>query len=302
MSTQFHQKKVTLNLARISIAAAEIPGLVSAIDKLVEGSWDMNTLAQGEQELLYTSFGDELEAAIKDEFEADPEFLIDHLYTSKCYQKCTLCGHDPIRFEFRIISRKTGKTINCGSECIISHGLHVKGTETAEEARRALEHTIRKQLKKLRLEAWHSVTGFTRMQMHKVNTLLYQSAVAPPDYNYDQKGALWREQRRIRHTVRLLDRFYARSGWLGTEMKWGEWTAAVRFVNKWFDAGIAAPIPFAQSMGKLPTENIEDAMAPIVPVAEEVKAPEPVAEQSGNVEKDVGAFSGIMNDLVLGGN
>lgn len=276
MTLNVHQKRVTLNLARHSQAAKAVLGLVPALDKLNELEWDLNRLDQAEIELIYASFDDALEAKIKSEFEADPGYLVDWLPHGS-YTHCKLCGHDPIRFEFRINSKLDQNVhVLCGSECIITHGLNVKGAETAEAARKVLEQAIRKQLRKLRLEQWHKNTGFEGMLFVKLQKALH--AVPPrPEYrqfkdyaSYDEASKDWQKRwsraRGLRHDMRILERFYHRVGWLGTEIKWAQWTEAVKFAVQHCNLEMPLPVSFAESMGKLPSEELEDAM-PVLPPA-----------------------------------
>lgn len=294
----FHDKRVTLTLARISATCAEIPGLTLALEEVAQADFDLTKVTQQTQELVYAHFDDALEAKIKGEFEVDSNFLIDH---KGCYASCALCGQEHIRFEFKIVNTSGGQDINCGSNCIITHHLSVRGTATSEEARAALESTIRKQLKKLRIEAWHATTNFTLNQVYMVDTALTaigygQGAHAQLPYGTRQVA------KRQRHTLKLLKRYYERIGWLSTEKKWAEWTNAVSFARQ-FDSKFAekttAPLTFAQAFGKLPPESITE--------AETVKADEPPQPapdfELKKVEApkvDADTFSGISQQLVFG--
>ena len=73
-----HEKRVTLNLARLSAAARKRVGLVEALEAAHQASWDLNAISQENVEIIYANFDAELEAEVRGEFEADPEFLVDN--------------------------------------------------------------------------------------------------------------------------------------------------------------------------------------------------------------------------------
>ncbi len=249
MAFNAHDKRVTLTLARYSARVKEIPGMVSALDALAQVDYDFDAAPQASQEMVFAHFDDELEAVIKSEFEADPEFLIDHKGVDAT---CQLCGQAHIRFEFNIKNVKGGVDVRCGSDCIITHGLCVKGTETAEEARAALEKAIRKQLKKLRIEAWHKATAFSATlfdAVHRAFQAIAADYTLP--YNIRQK-AKW-----ARGDLRTLRNFYAKNGWLGTEKKWQEWIKIATIARQFGGATFAAPVSFLEAMGRTAVEVVE---------------------------------------------
>jgi hypothetical protein len=300
----FHDKRVTLTLARISATCTEIPGLTAALEEVQQADFDLTKVSQQTQELVYAHFDDALEAKIKSEFEVDSNFLIDH---KGCYASCALCGQEHIRFEFKIVNLKGGQDINCGSNCIITHHLSVRGTATSEEARAALESTIRKQLKKLRIEAWHATTGFTLNQLYMAETALGQIGFGHGDYINLPYGTR-QVAKRQRHALRLLKRFYERTNWLSTEKKWAEWTNAVNFARQFdatFAAKMPAPLSFDQAFGKLPPESFTEVETVTPQQAQptdtqiaaaliDAAPPSTVKE----VAKDM--FSGITQQLVFG--
>ncbi len=290
-----HNKRVTLNLARRSEAAKAIPGLVAAIDALDAAGWDMYKLAQGDVELIYTSFDDEMEERVKAEFEADPGFLVDHGHN---YTDCKLCGQYPIRFEFKI-NGKNGSDVNCGIDCIVNHSLHVKGAETSEAARKVLEAAIRRQLRKVRLEKWHEVTAFNGQHFNRVlNALAKARSVRLPDEGWEASSARSRNARHLQREVVKLERFYARAGWLGTESKWTTWTDAIKLARQWGDCMLPVPMGFAESMGKLPSEELKDATPEAQPEAAPAPA-SPVAE-AHKKPKQLDLFEQVSQQLVFG--
>ncbi len=298
-NASIHSKRVTLNLARRSTAAKDIPGLVAAIDALDAAGWDMHKLAQGDVELIYTSFDEVMEQKVKDEFEADPSFLVDH---GSNYTDCKLCGQFPIRFEFRIQPTKEGgQAVNCGIDCIVNHQLHVKGAETAEAARKVLECQIRKQLRKCRIEAWLQATEWNPENFNWVYTALIRAQTAEPskDADWQVRNRHFRETRYLRHEARILERFFDRNGWLGTEKKWETWTRIVKFARQFGDCKVVAPATFAATMGKLPSEELKDAV--VAPSAGgtglEVPDNAPI-----KIAKQLELFESVTNQLVFGGN
>lgn len=298
-----HNKRVTLNLARRSNAAKEIPGLVAAIDALDTAGWDMYKLPQGDVELIYTSFDDTMEERVKAEFEADPNFLIDHGHN---YSTCQLCGQYPIRFEFRINQVEGGEPVNCGIDCIVNHQLHVKGAETADAARRVLEAAIRKQLRKVMLAKWHEVTGFAQDQFQTVAAALLKARnFSESNEDWSVRNARFRQARYFMHELRILERFYVRTGWLGTEKKWDVWTNAIKFARQWGELTLPVPMGFAESIGKLPSETkweepaANPTDAPPQPAADAEQEPAKEAAPT-KPTKQLELFEAVATNLVFG--
>jgi len=221
----FHDKRVTLQLARLSTAATENEEFASALDKLPSLNFDVYKLEQSDQEVLFAEFDAELEEKIKAEFEADGSYVIDLGHANGV---CPLCGHKGCRYIFRITNIQNQKTIECGSECIITHGLCVKGAETAEHARKALETTIRRHIKKLKIEAWHKDMGFNESLFNTLSDGLWAiSYTTELPYKVRQSARY-----KAKYDLPKLVKFYERNGWLNTEKRWAEWTRLVRFARK----------------------------------------------------------------------
>ena len=239
-----HAKRVTLNLARLSTAADQNPDFAAVLNKLPGAGWDLHQLPQADQELLYAEVDEELEATIKAEFVADPSYLID---LKSADGVCPLCGHIGCRWLFRVQNLKNGKTIECGSECILSHGLAVQGAETAEYARKALEQTIRKAIKKLQIEDWHERMGFSSELFWEL-TMALKAIRGNKELPYSVQNSahykLWKD-------LPKLQKFYDRSGWLNTQKRWAEWTRLVGFARK-FNPATRKVIPYQKPHGWKP--------------------------------------------------
>jgi hypothetical protein len=214
-----------LQLARLSTAADNSESFAAVLDKIPELNFDVNELNQEEQEILYAEFDEELEVQIKSEYIADPTFVIDLGHANGI---CPLCGHVGCRYLFRIKNIKNQKMIQCGSECIITHGLAVRGAETAEHAKKALEATIRRHIKALKIEAWHKDMSFDEDLFSTLNIGLVEIAT-----NHEFAYGIRNSARcKARYDFPKLMKFYNRTGWLNTEKRWAEWTRLVTFVRK----------------------------------------------------------------------
>jgi len=246
VSYNFYDKRVTLNLARLSATVAEKPELKSALAKLPELNWDIYKLPQADIEHIYAEFDADLEARVKAEFEADPAFLVDLKHSEGT---CPLCGHQGIRWLFRIQNLKGGESIECGSECIIIHGLHVKGTETAEHARKALETAIRRAMRKLLIEQWHIDFDFKPELLESLGTAL--AAIRKEAFSQKDPvvrramSTAWYKQK----DLAKLQKFYDRNGWLGTELRWGEWSRLAKFARQ-FNEACRTSVPFPREWPK----------------------------------------------------
>lgn len=315
-----HDKRVTLNLARLSKCAKEIVGLPEALDAVALADYDIYAIEQRHQEAIYVHFTEELESNVKAEFEVDPTTLIDHWPKDTT---CALCGQKHIRFEFKINNIAGGEGVNCGSACIITHAMHVKGAETADLARKALECAIRKQLRKILIEQWHKITGFTIDQL--VET---RAALVKVSQTWELPHTKRSQAKRYAYDLKLMERFYNRNGWIGTRQKWATWTEAIKLVRSVVHEGVfSIPVPQAYevTMGKLPPVADTDGAPQKTMVLEgatvtkaqldEAKEDAPQIElkvalqkaiAKDNAEKDLAAhigdptFSGITNTLVFG--
>lgn len=217
-----HDKRVTLNLALHSAVARNTPGLVEALEATKEAGWDFANVLQAHVEVIYATFDDAFEAAVKAEFEADPNYLID--LGPGCPGTCPLCGHNPIRWVFRVANKAGGSAVECGSECIVTWGISVKGAETAEAAKAILESQIRKAIRKLLIEAWHKETGFEENWFDKLRESM-DRIHADPDLEWSaRRRTYW-----MKGDVRKLERFYHRTGWLNTGLRWNELGRLVNF-------------------------------------------------------------------------
>lgn len=193
------------------------------LEKLPGIGYDLDQLTQGELEFLYAEFDEELENKIRDEFIADPNYLVD-LYHSNGV--CPLCGHIGCRYLFLLRNTAGGTDIECGSECIITYGLSVMGAETAEAAKKALEAAIRKQIRKCEIEAWHQGYGFSDEDFHTVRLALQAMRFDYSLQYYVRRRAYYK----LKKDLPILERFYNRTGWLGTEKKWASWRSLVEYV------------------------------------------------------------------------
>lgn len=272
----FHDKRVTLNLARLSTAADQDQAFAAVLNQLPGLGWDVYKLNQEEQELLFAEFDAELEERIKGEFIADPSYVID---LGHAMGICPLCGHVGCRYIFRITNTVNGKTIECGSECIITHGLCVKGAETAEHARKALECTIRRHIRKLKIEAWHKDMGFDAALFDTLQEGLVHVAGEPTLPYRIRKSAYFKYQK----DLPKLRRFYERSGWLNTEKRWAEWTRLVSFARKFNPStrkAMSYPLPHGYKAG----EPVKLVKAEPAPSDAEVEAIEAEAEKASTVD------------------
>ena len=269
----FHDKRVTLQLARLSTAAEQNQEFAAALNKLPDLGFDVYQLCQEDQEILFAEFDAEMEATIKAEFEADASFVIDLGHANGV---CPLCGHIGCRYIFRITNNMNGKTIECGSECILTHGLCVKGAETAEHARKALETTIRRHIRALKIEAWHKDMGFSESLLTTLGEGLYAiSRMSDLDYSLRNSARC-----KARYDLPKLTKFYSRTGWLNTEKKWAEWTRLVSFARKFnpnTKHSMSHPIPFG-------AKNLETVSA--VMIAAEMAAQDADLEQQAQDEAE----------------
>ena len=284
----FHDKRVTLQLARLSTAAGENEEFAKALDKLPGLNFDVYKLEQADQEVLFAEFDSEMEARIKSEFEADGSFVIDLGHANGV---CPLCGHKGCRYIFRITNAVNGKTIECGSECIITHGLCVKGAETAEHARKALETTIRRHIRALKIEAWHKEMDFSETMFATLGAGLTEIAT-----NYDLSYPTRNSARcKAKYDLPKLAKFYSRTGWLNTEKKWAEWTRLVKFARQ-FNPQSKTALPYPKPHGfkagqeaKLETVSAVNAMVQAAAVdqmiEEEAKAQDADLEQQAQDEE-----------------
>lgn len=271
-----HDKRVTLNLARLSAVCSEMPELLAVLESLPAINYDLTELSQASLELLYAEFDAELEYKVRSEFEADPSYLTDLRIPTGT---CPLCGHQGCRFIFRLNNLKNGRSVECGSECIITYGLSVKGAETAAHAKRLLEQAIRRAIRAAWIEEWHERTGFAAGQFAIVVEALF--VIVKGDVI-----ASLHEQREARRYVDVviprLIRFYERRGWLNTRIKWSAWRQAVAFAIRWN--------PGANLPGRLPEYRpweprakrgrgkVEETTTGVVTVTEVVRRPVPKEE------------------------
>lgn len=218
-----HDKRVTLHLALHSAVARTIPGLIEALEATEAAGWDLALVPQAAVEVIYATFDEAFEKLVVSEFEADPNYLID--LGIGCPGTCPLCGHNPIRWVFRVVNhREGGSAVECGSECIVTWGISVKGAETAEAAKAILESQIRKAIRRLLIEAWHKETGFNADWFVATYESL-ERIRAHRELPYNVRNGAWHKRR----DMRKLERFYNRTGWLNTEIRWNEMARLVNF-------------------------------------------------------------------------
>lgn len=220
-----HDKRVTLTLARLSSVCKEMPELSDVLQKLPDIDYDLSQLPQADLELLYAEFDEELEGKVRSEFEADPLYLID---LRNANGTCPLCGHQGCRFIFKLQNLKGGENIECGSDCIITYGLSVKGAETAELAKKMLEAAIRKAIKKVKIEEWHKEYGFDASHFGFVQAALDRII------SRTRTAHSWEDYHEARFLkfgdLPKLEKFYDNNGWLNTQIRWGAWCKLVSFV------------------------------------------------------------------------
>jgi hypothetical protein len=209
-------------------------GLVEALEAAAAAGWELDRLLQAPVEVIYANFDDAFEAAVLGEFQADPNYLIDLGPT--CPGTCPLCGHHPIRWVFRVKNLQGGKSVECGSECILTYGINVMGAESAEHARLILEGQIRKAMRRLEIAAWHKATGFEAGWFQDLYAALDR---VRNDYTNPNRRSAWYK----RSELRKLERFYNKSGWLGTKDKWMRFRVVAHFarVN---DDQVKGKVPF----------------------------------------------------------
>lgn len=230
-----HDKRVTLTLARLSTICSQYSELSRILQVLPELDYDLSKLNQEDLEILYSEFDEKLEARVKSEFEADPSYCED-LRTATGI--CPLCGHDHCRFIFRINNLQGGEGTKCGSSCIITYGISVKGAETAALAKKFLIKAVNQAIKRVKIEAWHKEYGFDGYYM----TVVYAAMSRLCDWgrnrltNTNDDFAIADSARRIQHDIfAKLDSFYSKHGWLATERRWNAWLEVVRFVRRYDD-------------------------------------------------------------------
>jgi hypothetical protein len=217
-----HDKRVTLNLALHSVAARGVLGLIEALQLAKEADWELDRLPQAAVEVIYSTFDDAFEKVVLSEFEADPNYLID--LGPLCPGVCPLCGHRDIRWVFRVMNTQGGESCECGSECIVTWGICVKGAETAEAAKAVLAAQIRKAIRKLLIAEWHTETGFDP-EWFKVIQDSLDRIRASTEVPYRLRSSAYYKRR----DTRMLERFYNRTGWLNTETRWNDLARIVNF-------------------------------------------------------------------------
>jgi len=230
-----HDKRVTLNLALHSHAGAQVQGLHEALAQARSAGWDLSALPQEQVEIIYAALTDEFEAKVLAEFCADPDYLVDLYRTFGGVSACPLCGHAPIRWLFKLDNLAGGESVECGSECILTYGLAVKGAETSEHARRILEGQIRKAIRALQIKEWHEETGFKPEWLSELHEALSRIG---SDYGHtytDRSNAHYNKR-----CLRKLRKFYETNGWLNTALRWNELRRLADFARL-FDAKISIP-------------------------------------------------------------
>lgn len=212
-----HDRRVTLHLGYLSKACTENAELHSALSALAQTNFDLKSANQETLEAIYAEFDDALEAKIRGEFQADPNFLID---LGHDHGICPLCSHPDCRFIFRLVNNAGGKEINCGSRCIITYGISVKGAETAEQAKKLLEVAIRNAIKKVKIAEWHEKTGFKAEWIEQVISALREikeerNSVGNYKWNYAKR----QEIKSLIGYGYKLQAFYGTHNWL-SKGKW----------------------------------------------------------------------------------
>lgn len=296
----FHDKKVTTRLARLSTVADQDPVFAVVLDQLADCGFDVHQLDSEGQELLTAYFDVELETRIIAEFEADPSYVID---LGEASGVCSLCGHQGCRWIFRVNNVQNGRSINCGSECIVTYGLAVKGAETAEHARKALEATIRRHQRRLKIEAWHKDMGFDP-ELFEVLAKGLQEIRQDDVLPYKVTNSAY--YKLVKDLPKLV-KFYQRTGWLNTPKRWAEWTRLVGFARKFDPAtrkAMSYPLPHGfkagqsvQVIDQAPKEVLADVEVDAIEDAAKAQKETPKAPQS--VQQKF-PFAAIAHDLLFG--
>lgn len=291
-------------MALHSATVQEKPELFKAIQEAKSAGWKLEDISKPSLELIYAEFDDELENAVKSEFIADPTYLID---LGNAYGVCPLCGHVGCRWIFRLENTKGGKNIECGSECIITHGLHVKGAETAEHAKKLLEARIRKEIRKLQIKAWHEEYEFSEGMFKTLEDELW-AVNKNYDLPYNIRSSAYYK---AKYDLPKLRKFYDKNGWLGTEKRWAEWRRLANFARVNTEkSNLPFPKEWVKKEKKSKSKKAEavesgeavEAAKPVItePVPPPMVEPEPEAKKSAGQMNFV--FSGIASDLVFGEN
>jgi hypothetical protein len=221
--TTAHAKRVSLNLGYHSATCRQNPQLGEALAAAKGAGWDLNRLQQKQIEIIFAEFDEDLEKEIKAEFAADPKYLVDLGHSEGT---CPLCGHEGIRWLFKITNTAGGQDVQCGSQCIVSHGINVQGAETAELAQKALEKAIRKRLRELEIKAWHDRSKFKEHHFDMVRECLNRIRWE------DETPAVRYGSRLRKDDLDKLEAFYGRTGWLNTKIRWEGWRKVVEFCQR----------------------------------------------------------------------
>lgn len=150
-----HQRRVTLNLLRHSVVAPR--KLRSAIDRLAAMDWNLKALKKKDTEIIFGGVNNAVADEALDEFVADLETIRDlkrHPRAGNTDNRCELCGHHHIRWEFDLRNISGGKDTKTGSTCIRTYGLNVDGYGTQEAALEALTLAIAKAQRTADREEW----------------------------------------------------------------------------------------------------------------------------------------------------
>ncbi len=223
-----HVRRVTLNLIRHASAEVCPPDLAAALNRLADQcDWDMAGLSREDLELIFALVDEETANRAAAQFWADTQTIIDHRASTGV---CELCGQPHIRWEFTIRNGDGGRSIQCGSSCIVTYGLSVDGEAAGEAALAKLKAAIGKLKKVAARDAWTAAHPDHRQVMETVAVAqLWYGKRLNPWQLYRFLGLNWRSRviKQIR-SIRAVLKYYRKNGYL-TPTK----TSAV-----WSDQGI----------------------------------------------------------------
>jgi len=152
-----HVRRVTLNIVRNASVCP--PKLRRVVGKLDRRDWKLDALTKGECEYIFATVGDDLTSAALTEYVANTRSIKDWSREPAGESFCKLCGHQHIRWEFRLDNLKKaegGKDWLTGSDCIIQYGFNVDGEGTAEAALKALRGAISTAIAHAKGEDWRT--------------------------------------------------------------------------------------------------------------------------------------------------
>lgn len=229
--TTKHIRRVTLNLIRHANCCPD--QLRPALERLEARDWELDALDRRDVELIYAYVTDDLGDRAVAEFEADPTSIIDHRASDAT---CKLCGHQHIRWEFRLANIQGGSDAWTGSTCITKYGLNVKGAQTAEEALALLQGAIREGIRKAEREAWQDEYPDHADKLRAVREArdwakLYRDG--PRGVPYKLLGVTWKEPvKELLKKTKAIAKYYEKWGYL-TDLRTGQVYGEHSVIDEW---------------------------------------------------------------------